>query len=1368
LWPYAAEFVSKPIESAGYGLRGTAMVADVSGFSALTDRLTREGPAGLARLSNELNRVLGRMAEIIRDHGGDLETTSGDSVLALWPVTDEDQTDAALSALACAQAMLASLDEVGTQNGVVIRLRVAMVSGDVRMMHLGGVAGHWMHVLSGPPLFRLAGLLDQTAPGQISADADTVAILGRMVETRRAGTDAVLITGNRGHHVSRGANLAKAPSVDEDAALVPFLSPPLRARQARASGGWVAEIRTITVMFLSLTGIEPASEGVVAVIQKVIAEIQTVLARFDAHVHALSMHDKGPMVMVVFGLPGEAHADDAFRAVRAAREVQAVLERLWLDSTCGIATGRAYCGPVGEGDRLAFSVIGDVVNRASRLQSAARFRIQCDQETVSAVGGRMRFERMGDVTLKGIATPVIMFCPRLEVDLGAAEGPSAALRGQEFERLVTAVGAQPGAPTGESRIAVLTGEAGMGKSSLVQRLVDHVTAMGWTALSGRTDPFNREVPFLSWRRIFARLIDLDPAMEPAEAMAIVVGRIDAIPGLAQRAALFNPVLPFVIPDSPVTLSMRGAARFESTVEAMAVFLAHALERDAALIVLDDSQWLDAGSTALVRRLLARRDGAAAIPFVLAGRPDDGMDDVRAAIQDSATQGPMSEIALAPLDEAEAALLVAATLRAGEVDPDLARFVRAKTGGNPFFVRELTLALGADGAIAVESGKVSAPGGMAKLSNARFPESVERTVLARYDRLPERQQMILRSAAVIGSGFGRDLMADLVGGTDRDGTLDQDLVDLVRDRLLCRLPDGTGEVEYAFDHMIAQETVYSLLLPADAARLHHRVASRLQDRADRADASVIAGHFDRAGDFRNAAEAWERSGTALLRVGTDRASILHLERAVEAIGKAGLQDDRLRLARLHRHLGEACNRLGQLVDAQANLEAGLIRLDRPWPVGKGRVTGAGLKGFMVQWWRSRVGQQSPGVSSVVEEAAERAALYSHLSHTLYFANRDIEIILAVVEQANHAEIAADRQLMADAYLQLSNVMGIFSLHGVAERYQARFAQLRPGLEPVTLARCNQLQSLYLASVGRLGECRDLLNEAMEIAETLGDQRYRREFLSLLGIVTLPLGEVAVSQDARRRFLELARSSSDQQALLWGLIEGAEMALHLGNHEEVEAFLSEAEPLLPRFGAGETIWAEGILARSCREVGKVARSIEVARRALGVIRKTMPVSYYTLEGYCGVAEVFVGVIEDGALSAAERRVTAKEAAAAIKALKKFSNSFPLARPRLLSLRSRLAACEGRRDATALAEQALAAAEGLSLPLESLHARLLLAGGKAGDGLVNALVGIDRAYADMQCQTGRSAVRRLAARHGVALPVDLPFAGDVAFTNDMRGIA
>jgi adenylate cyclase len=1373
---HAPAFAIGTIEPASHDIDGVALVADISGFTALTDRMSREGPGGLARLSAELNRVLGSMSAIIAEHGGDEDSTAGDSILALWNAAPGSAiADSAAAACACAQALLGALDDSVGESGISLRMRVAIVSGRMRIMHLGGSGGRWLHVLSGAPLFGVATLLDLTPPGAISLDHATRAALGRAVDAVPMAEEGFRVTAARINRPTNTAETIPPLSDAEEQALLPFVHPSVRGRHEGGPASWTAEIRTINTLFLGLTGIEPASDGNILVIQRVVAEIQSVLARFDTHIHALSMHDKGPMVMAVFGLPGHTHADDAFRAIRGAREVQLALDRLWLDSTCGIATGRAYCGPAGSGERLTFSVIGDVVNRASRLQSSGRFRIQCDEATVAAVGERVRFERMGTTTLKGVADSIAIYCPRVEVDPPPMPSSQSGLRNRDLDEIIGALNLAEAPGSGLAKVGLrmlaLRGEAGMGKTTLLQQLSDHVGLKGRSSFSGRTDPYNREVPFLCWRSIFGRLFDLDPTVDPAAAMAGVVNRIEEVPGLAMRAPLFNSVLPFVIPDTSVTLAMQGAARFDSTIEALADFLWHALAQSPALVVLDDVQWLDTASAALLRAFVGRDQrgtsrGGIDVAVVLAGRPGPDMDRAFTDIGGLAGTLPLSEIQLLALDDDVTGGLVATTVGAAKAETALARFVHSKTGGNPFFVRELALALLAAGAISLSDGQVHAPAGIQALAAAGFPDSVERTVLARFDKLPPGQKTILKCGSVIGTTFNQTLLEDLIGGAGAGSSLQDDLAELVRKRLLVRAEGLRDEGEYAFDHIIAQETIYGLLLPADASEMHHRIARWLAAHAESADPAIVAGHFDRAGAFAEAADAYERSGLALLRSGTNSDSILQLKRAIDCIEKSGMTGQGLRRARLHRHLGEACNRLGRLADAQTNLEAGLSLLGRPWPASKVGVARAVVSGFAAQFIGSRIARRRPRQPAAVVRAAERAVTYLHLAHTHYFCNRDTEIILAVVEQVNHAEVAGDVQLTANGYLQISNVLGILGLHRAADRYQQHFAPLRPRLDPVTLAHCNELQSLYLASVGRLAECRALLEEALEIAERIGDNRFRREFLSLLGIVTLPLGLPDLSRKARAGFQTLARASSDQQALLWSLVEAAEIALHVGDHETVDTSLAEAVPLLQRFGAGETIWANGIRARSLADRAQIDLALDLATQTLSVIRKTMPVSYYTLEGYAGVVETFLRALEDGDMEPRARARLLRDAAAAIKGLGRFARPFRIARPRLFTLRSRLSDCAGRADGPALASRAFEEAERLSLPLEALHARTLLAGYLPQGEAVPVLVEIDRAYADLQAASGRADLRRMALRRGIVLSDGLPGFGNVNLTRDMPG--
>jgi len=116
------------------------MLADISGFTSLTDRLAVGGAAGTEELTRTLNSHFGRLINCIREHGGDIIKFAGDSLLAIWPAGD-DLADAARSAAECGLAAQAVFHDASAPESVPLSLRIAIGAGPISLLVVGGVQG---------------------------------------------------------------------------------------------------------------------------------------------------------------------------------------------------------------------------------------------------------------------------------------------------------------------------------------------------------------------------------------------------------------------------------------------------------------------------------------------------------------------------------------------------------------------------------------------------------------------------------------------------------------------------------------------------------------------------------------------------------------------------------------------------------------------------------------------------------------------------------------------------------------------------------------------------------------------------------------------------------------------------------------------------------------------------------------------------------------------------------------------------------------------------------------------------------------------------------------------------------------------------
>jgi class 3 adenylate cyclase len=374
--------VSAPVSSQ---FQAAVLFADISGFTALTERLAQKGPVGAEELTQLLNAYFGQLIDLVQVHGGDIVKFAGDALVALWPagITDEDLATVTYRAAQCGLLVQAVLHDHPAGEGIRLTQRVGIGAGEVLVRHVGGVFGRWEFMVSGPPLAQIgrAGRLAQ--PGQVILSSEAWELVGdRCRGTPLPGEAGAALLEDVGEPLPFYARPAPALAAEAEMALRAYIPGAILARLAAGQSGWLAELRRVTVIFLNLPDLSHAIPLEQA--QAVMRALQSTLYHYEGSINKLSVDEKGIMLVAALGLPPLAHEDDAARAVQAALAMQAELRRMNLRSALGITTGQAFCGSVGNSVRREYTMLGDVVNLAARLMQAAPDNILVDTATYHA------------------------------------------------------------------------------------------------------------------------------------------------------------------------------------------------------------------------------------------------------------------------------------------------------------------------------------------------------------------------------------------------------------------------------------------------------------------------------------------------------------------------------------------------------------------------------------------------------------------------------------------------------------------------------------------------------------------------------------------------------------------------------------------------------------------------------------------------------------------------------------------------------------------------------------------------------------------------------------------------------------------------
>ncbi len=818
------------------------LFADVMGFSHLTEALAQRGAEGPEELTRLLNRYFSWMIAFIEVEGGEVIKFGGDSLTAIFPATTANLGQAVRRAMQAAETMQSVMDEFNIMEssaGVFsLVMKIGLGAGEVLAARVGGYANHWEYIIADAPLDQATQAQHRARPGQIALSHAAKAIIASASLYSPA--------------VWRPDWTAVSHPEAVESVLRCYAPQPVLAWLDQELHSWLATLRPMSVLFVGVHGLDYAQADVVDRLHTFTQSAQRIIEHYQGNLPRLTVDDKGTVLLILFGAPPQAHEDDPERALRCALDLQGLARQQNLQLAIGVTTGHVFAGPVGSDTRREYTVMGDTVNLAARLMVViGPGQICCTYETYRGARNQLSFTPLPPVPVKGKTGLVRLYQPtghrrpigqtdQLSLTRSGAAPAGSTLVGRQAE-LARLTSCLDEVRAGRSHIVVLEGEAGIGKSRLLQAMVQRLTGTGLTPLVGRGRSIEPDTPYHAWQDILSMYFGLENN-DAAASGNVVARRLrlqahinEVAPELAGDLPLLNDILPLDFPAHHQAAHLTPAARHENLAALLVGLLRAWAVTQPLVLILEDAHWLDSYSWAALAHV-AQTLAVEHLPLflIIAMRPLSS-EAAPAAWLKLTSMAETEHLHLGALPAEETLTLAAARLglTGHELSEVAADLVQRRAGGNPFFAEELIYTLHDSGFITLKTflstdgttGKTRClVSGDPEKAAQVLPATIQSVILSQLDRLPPAEQLILKIAAVIGDPFTcvtlRDIVRehlDLDDHTFQSRLYDLTYLDLIQPAAPEPIPT------YRFKNAITHEVTYQSLLFNQRRQLHRSVA-----------------------------------------------------------------------------------------------------------------------------------------------------------------------------------------------------------------------------------------------------------------------------------------------------------------------------------------------------------------------------------------------------------------------------------------------------------------------------------------------------------------------------------------------------------------
>jgi class 3 adenylate cyclase/tetratricopeptide (TPR) repeat protein len=782
-------------------VNGSLIFADLSGFTAMSEKLASVGRLGGEKLAEIINGCFNPLLDIVFSHNGDVIKFGGDAFLVFF--SGQEHAKRAYACSACLVRWINEHGKINTPAGEFsLGIHIGISTGDIFNLCLGGDSGHNEHLFCGKTVEQTYAAADAADLGQIAITEQTLAVLGNIkVERTKDGFFVCL-------DLPETKNLQpisrQTPGLAENLIVNKYLITGLGEQLSYNNGIVEGEHRILTSLFIGVSSLRKnleldLSNSSIA-INKYFAEINKIIENHEGALARLDSSGTSEKMLIFFGAP-KSSGQDSQNCLRAALAIEAILPELNkafpspVKHRYGINTGLCFVGDVGGTSRHEYTAMGDAINLAARLMGKSNYgQILVGEKTLNSAGKYFVARNGGRFTVKGKAQAVAAYYLESENKESRITeemiGREAELkRGAEFiDRIKSR---QPAFLT-------ISGDPGAGKSLYCSKLINMAQAANLKLAEGACFKHSEKSPYEPLKTIILGLFGLSQHSTQKERRHALQTFLAAI-GETEWEPMVAPLLDYSLTVPPELLNLPESIKRSKINDIICRLLLDINCRSISLIIVEDVQWIDDASHEIIKSLMAI-ETCPGIVFV--SRPGEILNEL-------AKMAFVESIELGGLTEANSRRLFVLTLAENIPSETIIKQVIEKSGGNPFYLEEMAKAF-----------KELGPEKFGLEEN--IPSTIESVITARIDNLGETVKKTVRTASVIGRVFAYGVLQAIYTDRIRVKFLRQYLDELSQ-LDLTPLERQQPVLEYIFKHILTQEVAYNGLSFSSRQALHLKTA-----------------------------------------------------------------------------------------------------------------------------------------------------------------------------------------------------------------------------------------------------------------------------------------------------------------------------------------------------------------------------------------------------------------------------------------------------------------------------------------------------------------------------------------------------------------